>query len=52
VESCFYGIFYGISYWIKGIPFDIIHGVSNFIIILSLFKPLRNMLDSILKNGS
>lgn len=51
VESCFYGIFYGISYWIKGVPFDIIHGVSNFIIILSLYKPLRNMLDNFVKSG-
>ena len=40
VESIFYGVEYGVVYWIRGIPFDIIHGLSNFIIVLILFKPL------------
>ncbi len=39
-ESLFYGMSYAVPYWIRGIPFDIIHGVSNFIIVLVLFKPL------------
>lgn len=39
-ESIFYGIGYAIPYWISGIPFDIVHGVSNFIIVLMLYKPL------------
>lgn len=39
-ESIFYGIEHGVVYWIRGIPFDIIHGLSNFIIVLILFKPL------------
>jgi hypothetical protein len=39
-ESMFYGIAYAIPYWISGIPFDIVHGVSNFIIVLVLYKPL------------
>ena|SRR5690554_3798201 len=43
-ESIFYGIVYGFSYWIKGIPFDIIHGLSNFIIILLLYKPITGIL--------
>lgn len=32
------------SWWIAGIPADIIHGVCNFILCLILFKPLRNVL--------
>ncbi len=28
------------SWWISGIPFDLIHCVSNFILTLILFKPL------------
>lgn len=30
----------GFSWWINGIPFDLIHGISNFIICLALYKPL------------
>lgn len=43
-ESLFYGASYGWVYWLRGIPFDIIHGTSNFIIILVLFKPLSKIL--------
>lgn len=34
------GIGAGIAWWIRGIPYDIIHGVSNFIVILVLFNPI------------
>lgn len=44
-ESLFYGIGYAIPYWIRGIPFDIIHGVSNFIIVLVLYKPLTQTIQ-------
>ena len=33
---------YALSWWIAGIPFDIIHGVSNFIIMLVLYKPISS----------
>lgn len=39
-ESIFYGVAYGITYWISGIPFDIMHGFSNFILALFLYKPI------------
>lgn len=39
-ESFFYGAAYGIAYWVRGIPFDLIHGVSNFITVLLLYRPL------------
>lgn len=29
-----------ISYWISGIPFDLVHGASNFILTLALVRPL------------
>lgn len=32
-----------IAYWISGIPFDIIHCVSNFVCTLILFKPLYSL---------
>ena len=35
------------AYWIAGIPFDITHGIANFIITLILFKPLMKILNLI-----
>ena len=49
-ESFFYGPAYGLAYWINGLTFDLVHGVSNFIIILLLYKPLRKMMDTSLKH--
>lgn len=34
------GIGAGIAWWIRGIPYDILHGVGNFIVIAVLFKPI------------
>lgn len=31
--------------WIAGIPYDLIHAVSNFLTVLILFKPLSRMMD-------
>lgn len=50
VESFFYGLSYGAVYWIRGIPFDIIHGASNFITVLLLQKPLTTLLTRLTKN--
>ena len=36
---------FAVSWWISGIPFDLIHGASNFIISLTLFIPLRRVLQ-------
>ncbi len=40
---------FGISFWISGIPFDITHSISNFILILILYKPLFFVLDKLNK---
>lgn len=34
------GVSLGVSYWINGIPADLTHCVSNFVLCLFLFKPL------------
>lgn len=60
ILSGMFGLFYGalsaipylflggfqtaFSWWIVGIPFDIIHCVSNFVLCLILFNPLRNVM--------
>lgn len=38
-----------VAYWVAGIPFDAIHCVSNFVIVLLLYEPLLKLLDKIRK---
>lgn len=45
-ESFFYGWAHGFAYWLRGILFDVVHGVSNYIIALLLFKPLSRILKA------
>jgi energy-coupling factor transport system substrate-specific component len=35
------------AYWIAGIPFDLIHGIANYIIALVLFKPIYQILTKL-----
>ena len=35
------------SYWISGIPFDLMHCAGNFAIALVLFKPLRKLTEKL-----
>ena len=39
------GIHTAVAWWVSGIPFDMIHGVSNFVLMLVLYKPLRRVLE-------
>ena len=32
------------AWWVAGIPFDLMHGVSNFFIMLALYRPMSRML--------
>lgn len=43
------GVQTGIAWWIAGVPTDIIHGISNFIMCMILFIPLKKILDRIKK---
>jgi len=45
-ESFFYGWAYGLAYWLRGILFDAVHGASNYIVVLLLFKPLSRILKA------
>ena len=38
------GLYAGFTWWVAGIPFDIIHGVANFVIMLVLYHPVRLVL--------
>ena len=41
------GLAFAVSWWISGIPFDLIHGAANFVIAMILFKPLRKTLEQL-----
>ena len=41
------GVPTAIAYWISGIPFDLIHGIGNFIVALVLFAPLYHLLQTL-----
>ena len=34
---------YAIAKWVSGIPFDLAHGIGNFVIALTLFVPVRRL---------
>lgn len=38
---------YALSYWISGLPWDVAHGVANFIVMLVLGKPLYRLLKQL-----
>ena len=38
---------FGLSWWISGIPFDVVHCGGNFVIALLLMKPLTKMLSTL-----
>ncbi len=42
-HGLFYGFNYSFIYWIKGLSFDLIHTISNYIIMLILYKPVLNL---------
>lgn len=38
-----------IAHWVAGLPLDIVHMASNFILTLLLFKPLYNLINKLYK---
>ncbi len=44
------GLYAGFTWWVAGIPFDIIHGVSNFVIMMILYHPVRLILKEAQKS--
>ncbi len=41
------GIKAGISWWISGIPYDLVHGIGNFTLMLVLYRPMRIAINKI-----
>lgn len=36
-----------VAYWVAGIPFDAVHCVSNFVMVLLLYEPLLKLLNKL-----
>ena len=41
------GLAFAVNWWLSGIPFDLLHCVGNFVMVLLLFAPLRRLLASL-----
>lgn len=39
------GLLMAFNWWVAGIPFDILHGISNFALMLVLYVPVRALLN-------
>ena len=44
------GIYGAFAYWVAGIPFDLIHGIANFVIMLVLYKPMKMVMTKMVKD--
>ena len=44
VYACTGGPAFAVSWWISGIPYDLLHCGGNFFLALTLFAPLRKLL--------
>lgn len=41
------GLAAGFTWWIAGIPWDIVHGIGNFVIMMILYYPVRNIMKRV-----
>ena len=41
------GVGFALSWWVSGIPFDLLHCAGNFLLALLLFAPLRKLLTNL-----
>ncbi len=44
------GLYMAFTWWIAGIPWDLIHGIVNFAIMLVLYKPVRAVMKKVEKS--
>lgn len=38
------GLYAGFTWWVAGIPWDIIHGIGNFVLMLILYRPVKHVM--------
>ena len=42
---------FALSWWVSGIPFDLLHCAGNFVMALALFTPCRRVLSRLWRDG-
>lgn len=45
----FYGFTYSFAYWTRGVMFDLVHTVSNYLVTLVLFKPTYKAIQEVFR---
>ncbi|NTW95773.1 MAG: hypothetical protein HGB31_04040 [Erysipelotrichaceae bacterium] len=50
-HAVLYGLSMGISYWMMGIGFDLLHGFANYTLILLLFEPINKLLSNLIRKA-
>ncbi|MBR6326600.1 MAG: hypothetical protein IKR61_07320 [Lachnospiraceae bacterium] len=43
------GLHTQLAWWIAGIPYDLVHCVGNFVLMLVLYRPVRKAIDKVMK---
>lgn len=38
------GLYAGFTFWIAGIPWDLVHGIANVVIMFVLYKPVKDVM--------
>lgn len=51
-HAVLYGVSMGIVYWVRGIPFDVVHALSNYTLILLLYHPLMKTFKTLINKWS
>ncbi len=41
------GLYAGFTWWVAGIPWDMVHGAANFILMFVLYRPIRNIMNKL-----
>lgn len=41
------GLYAGFTWWVAGIPWDILHGIGNFVLMLVLYTPVRLIMKQV-----
>lgn len=44
------GLYAAFAWWVAGIPWDIVHGIGNFVLMAMLYKPVRGVMRRVKQN--
>lgn len=46
------GLHAAFTWWVAGIPWDIVHGIGNFVLMFVLYRPVRNIMNKLKNFGT